>query len=103
MSHQEFVRAYRDGRLQVRVDRAGAAQLVSARLLLPLVLLPLLGLGVALALVGYVVTGIAVFAAALVLRFLVRASSQGFVLNRSLQDPAFYEEMVRRGILILPG
>lgn len=103
MSHEEFVRAYRDGRLQVRVDRAGAAQLVSARLLLPLVLLPLLGLGVALALVGYVVTGIAVFAAALVLRFLVRASSQGFVLNRSLQDPAFYEEMVRRGILILPG
>ena len=43
------------------------------------------------------------FLGALGLRLLVRASSRGFVLNRSLQDPAFYEEMVRRRILILPG
>lgn len=103
MSHEDFVRAYREGRLQVRVDRTAAARVMSERLLLPLVLLPLLGLGVALALVGYVLTGIAVFLAALGLRVLVRGSSQGFVLNRSLQDPAFYEEMVRRGILILPA
>ena len=103
MSHQEFVHAFRAGHLHVQVDRAAAARLVSGRLLLPFFLLPLLGLGVALALSGYLFTGIAVFLGALGLRFLVRASSRGFVLNRSLQDPAFYEEMVRRRILILPG
>ena len=102
MSHEEFVRAYAEGRLQVRVDRKAAARLVSARLLLPFVLLPLLGLGVALALSGFVVAGVGLFAGALTLRFLVHASSQGFVLNRSLQDAAFYEEMVRAGVLILP-
>jgi predicted membrane-bound spermidine synthase len=101
MSHEEFVRGYRDGRLQVHVDRAAATRLMSGRLLLPFVLLPVLGLGVALALVGFLFTGIAVFAAALGLRLLVRASSQGFVLARSLHDAAFYEEVLRRRILIL--
>jgi hypothetical protein len=62
MSHEEFVRGYRDGRLQVHVDRAAATRLMSGRLLLPVVLLPVLGLGVALALVGFLFTGIAVFA-----------------------------------------
>ena len=103
MSHEEFVRAFGERRLQVQIDRSAAARLVSGRLLLPFFLLPLLGLGVALALSGYLLTGIAVFLGTLGLRFMVRASSQGFVLNRSLHDPAFYEEMVRRRILILPG
>jgi len=99
MTHADFVRAYREGAVQVSVDRAAAARLMSARLLLPFVLLPLLGLGVALALTGYLFTGIAVFVAALGVRLLVRKTSQGFVLSRSLQDPAFYEEMVRQRIL----
>jgi predicted membrane-bound spermidine synthase len=101
MSHEEFVRGFGEGRLQARVDRKAAAREMSGRLLLPFVLLPLLGLGVALALVGHVFTGIAVFAAALGLRLLVHASSRGFVLSRSLQDAAFYEEMRRKGILLL--
>lgn len=101
MTHADFVRGYREGALQVSVDRAAAARMLSARLLLPFVLLPLLGLGVALALTGYLFTGIAVFLGALGVRFLVRASSQGFVLSRSLADPAFYDEMIRRQILLL--
>jgi hypothetical protein len=99
MTHEEFVRAYREGSIQMRVDRAAAARLVSARLLLPLVLLPVLGLGVGLALVGYLVIGAVVFAAALGVRFLVRRTSQGFVLSRALQDRAFYDEMIAKGIL----
>ena len=101
MTHADFVRAYREGTIQVSVDRAGAARLMSARLLLPFVLLPLLGLGVALALTGYLITGIAVFFATLGVRLLVRKSSQGFVLSRSLADPGFYDEMVRQQILLV--
>lgn len=99
MTHEEFVAAHREGRIRVDVDRAAAARLVSGRLLLPFVLLPVLGLGVALALTGRLFTGAAVFIAALALRFLVRASSRGFVLNRSLQDAGFYEEMKEKRIL----
>jgi hypothetical protein len=101
MSHAEFVRGFQQGRLQVQVDRKAAARMMSGRLLLPFVLLPLLGLGVALALSGRLFTGIALFAGALALRLLVHASSQGFVLNRSLQDAAFYDEMRRTGVLVV--
>lgn len=99
MTHAEFVQAYREGRIQVGVDRAAAARLVSARMMLPFVLLPFLGLGVALALVGHLVWGAIVFLGALGFRYLVRSSSQGFVLARALEDPAFYEEMRGRGVL----
>lgn len=101
MTHEEFVRAYRDGRLDVRIDRGAAARIMSARTLLPFVLLPLLGLGVALALVGHLITGSLIFLAALALRFVVRSSSRGFVLSRSLQDRAFYEEMVEKRVLLV--
>ena len=101
MTHEAFVTAFRSGAVTVQVDRKAAARMMSGRLLLPFVLLPLLGLGVALALVGQLFGGIAVFAAALGLRLLVHASSRGFVLSRSLQDAAFYEEMRRAGILVL--
>ena len=99
MTHEEFVRTYRAGRVRVSVDRAAAGRLVSARLLLPLVLLPVLGLAVALALAGYLALGIGLFIAALGVRFLVGTTSQGFVLSRALQDAAFYEEVIAKGIL----
>jgi hypothetical protein len=101
MTHAEFVRAYREGSIQVEVDRAAAARLVSGRMLLPFILLPVLGLGVALALVGYVIAGVLVFLAGLGLRLLVRSSSHSFVLSRSLHEPAFYEEMVKNDVLLL--
>jgi len=59
----------------------------------------LLGLGVSQVL--GCIAALALAAWALGVRYLVRASSHGFVLNRSLQDAAFYEEMRRRRILIL--
>jgi hypothetical protein len=67
--------------------------------MLPLVLLPVLGLGVALALVGYVVTGTIIFLAALLLRFLVRRSSDGFIVWRALRDPQFYQQVITAQVL----
>ena len=104
MTHQDFVRGYEQGAIQVSVNRAAAARLLSARLLLPLVLLPVFGASVGLALAGYLFTGIAVFAAGVGVRFLVRATSQGFVLHRALHDPAFYDEVRSKSILVVkPG
>jgi hypothetical protein len=92
VTHAEFVAAYRAGRVHVRVDRHAAARFVAGRALLPLVLLPFFGLGVALALAGYVVTGTIVFLAALLIRYLVRRSSDGFIVWRALRDAEFYRQ-----------
>ena len=101
MTHEEFVAAYREGRLAVQVDAKAAAQLVSARMMLPLFLLPVIGLGVALALTGYLITGIVLFVGALAFRHFVRASSRGFILRRSLEDSDFYQHVVTTGILVI--
>jgi uncharacterized membrane protein len=99
MTHAEFVEAYRQGRLKVQVDKPAAARMVSARLMLPLVLLPVMGLGVALALVGFLAFGALVFVAALGLRYAVRRSAPGFVLQRALADERFYAEALASGLL----
>ncbi|MEX2240877.1 MAG: hypothetical protein WD775_09330 [Burkholderiales bacterium] len=99
MTHVEFVDAYRQRRLKVQVDKSAAARMVSARLMLPLVLLPVMGLGVALALLGYFVIGALVFLAALGLRTAVRRSAPGFVLQRALADERFYAEAIASGLL----
>jgi predicted membrane-bound spermidine synthase len=103
VSHQEFIAAYQAGKVRVHIDRERAAKLLSARLMLPFVLLPLLGLAVALALTGYLIAGIALFLLVFAFRYAVRASSQGFVLSRALQDPGFYEGVRAAGTLSIVG
>ena len=99
MTHEEFAAAYHAGRIRVKVDRKAAARFVAGRALLPLVVLPVIGLGVALALVGYIVTGTIIFLAALLLRYLVRRSSDGFILWRALQDAEFYRQAMAAQVL----
>jgi hypothetical protein len=99
MTHEEFVAAYRTGRVRVNIDREAAARFVAGRAMLPLVLLPVLGLGVALALVGYTIAGVAIFVAALLLRFLVKRSSDGFLLWRALRDEHFYRQVLAAQVL----
>ena len=99
MTHEEFVAAYQSGAIRVRIDRARAAQHVSRRLMLPLVLLPFFGIAVALALTGRFVLGVAVFLFAVVFRWVVRSGSQGFVLWRAMQDAAFYQEALDAGLI----
>lgn len=97
--HEEFVAAYQAGRIRVTVNREAAARFVAGRAMLPLVLLPLLGLGVALALVGYIISGSLIFLAAIALRFVVRRSSDGFLLWRALRDEDFYRQVTAAQVL----
>ena len=101
MTHEEFVAAYQCGRIRVTVDRVAAARFVARRAMLPLVLLPVMGLGVALALVGYIMAGTSVFLGALLLRFLVRRSSDGFLVWRALQDADFYSQVRAAQVLAI--
>jgi hypothetical protein len=99
MTHPEFVAAYRSGAIRMNVDRTAAARYVSTRLLLPFVMLPVLGLGVALALTGWVWTGLAIIGAASVARVIIRRSAAHFVLTQALHDPKFYEDVAASGVL----
>jgi len=99
MTHADFVNAYRAGRVKVTIDRNSAKRFVAGRGLLPFVLLPVLGISVAIALIGHVIVGAIVFLLALGLRWLVRASAQGFVLQHALQDEHFYKDVVAARVL----
>ena len=99
MRHEEFVAAYEAGRIRVSVNRERASRFIAGHALLPLVLLPLLGLGVALALLGYIITGTLIFLGALLLRFIVRRSSGGFIIWRALRDGQFYRDALAAQVL----
>lgn len=99
MTHGEFVAEFRAGRIRAIVERRAAARFVSARMLLPVMLLPVLGIAVALALIGHYLWGGAIFLLAFAFRALVRASSQGFIVTRALEDARFYEEARAAGLL----
>lgn len=99
MTHTEFVAAYQAGRVKVTIDRNSAKRFVSGRGLLPFVLLPVLGISVAIALIGHFIVGAIVFLLALGLRWLVRASAQGFVLQRALRDERFFLDAVSARVM----
>jgi len=99
MTHAEFLTAYGQGTIKVDIDPAGAAQYLSARLLLPFVVLPVLGVGVALALSGWIWTGLTVIAAGIVAPRLIKRSATHFVLTRALEDERVYEEATRTNLL----
>lgn len=99
MTHEEFNAAFRAGRVRVDVERKLAAQLVSGRMLLPVFLLPVLGIAIALALVGHWIAGLALFVAAFGFRQMVRNTAPGFVLRQALADAAFYNGALRNGVM----
>jgi hypothetical protein len=99
MTHAEFVAAYRRGEIRVEFDPRGAARFLSARLLLPFVMMPILGIGVAVALVGWFFTGLAIIALGIVVPQLIKRSAPHFLLQQALQDPAVYDELTITDVL----
>ncbi len=99
MTHAEFITAYSEGRIKVNIDPAAAAKYLSARLLLPLFMMPVLGLGVAIALVGWVWTGLTVIAIGFITPRLIKRSAPHFVLTQALHDGKIYSEVTQAGIL----
>ena len=99
MTHSEFVAAYQRGEIKVEFDPRGAARFLSARLLLPLVMMPILGIGVAVALVGWFFTGLAIIALGIVAPQLIKRSAPHFLLQQALHDPAVYDELRQANVL----
>lgn len=99
MTHDEFVAAYRSGRVTVNVNAPAAARLLSAKLMLPLFMLPVLGAGVALALLGWIWSGLAVIALGVIVPRLIKRGAPHFLLTQALIDPALYDEVCRAGVM----
>lgn len=99
LGHAEFLTAYRNGSLIVNFDPKAAAAFLSARLLLPLFMLPLLGIGVALALTGWIWSGLAVIALGIVVPRLIKRGAPHFLMQQILHDAALYDELLRGGVM----
>ena len=99
MTHSEFTAAYAHGEIKVDVDPKEAARFLSARLLLPLFMMPVLGVGVALALLGWIFTGLAILALGIIAPRLIKRSASHFVFQQALNDPVVYKEVTKSGLL----
>jgi hypothetical protein len=99
MTHAEFVAAYHRGEIKVEVDPRGAARFLSARLLLPLVMMPILGIGVAAALVGWFFSGLAIIALGIMAPQLIKRAAPHFLLQQALQDTVVYDELKQANVL----
>ena len=107
ITHAEFVAAYARGEIKIEIDPQGAARHLSARLLLPFVMMPVVGLGVALALIGWIFSGFTIIALGIIAPQLIKRSAPHFLLTQTLENAAVYEEVTRSGVLritpVAPG
>ena len=104
MRHDEFVAAWREGRITVAIDPGPAAAFLSERLLLPFVAVAVIGLGIGLVLWGWIWLGLAVGALGIVVPRLVKRGARGFLLGHIATDPELYAAGVAAGIIrIVPA
>jgi hypothetical protein len=101
LSHTEFIAAYRDGSIIVNFEPKAAARFLSGRLLLPLFMMPVLGIGVALALSGWIWTGLLVIALGIILPRLIKRGAPHFLMQQVLDDGNLYQELLRDGVIQL--
>ena len=99
LAHHEFVAAYRDGTITVNFDPPGAARFLSARLLLPLFMLPVLGIGVGLALTGRIWTGLTVIALGIIVPRLIKRGAPHFLIQQALNDENLYRDLLGADVM----
>ena len=99
LSHREFVTAFHDATITITFEPKGAARFVSTRLLLPLFMMPVLGVGVALALTGWVWTGLSVIALGIIAPRLIKRGAARFLMHQMMEDEGLYREVLHAGIM----
>lgn len=99
LSHHDFVAAFHDGTITVSFDPKGAARFISARLLLPLFMMPVLGIGVGLALSGWIWTGLLVIALGIIVPRLIKRAAPRFLMQQMMEDEGLYREVLHAGIM----
>jgi hypothetical protein len=99
LPHSEYRSAYARGDIRVDIEVQLAYRYLSARMLLPLVMLAILGIGVSVAVGVHWFPGVLLIIAGFALPRVTRMSAAGYLMTRSLNDPVLYDDLHRLGIL----
>jgi hypothetical protein len=94
VSHQEFRSGLPAGRFRLIVNPERAQKYVKHRLFVIGIALPLMGIGAALALSGYLWVGFPMVLAGFVLPRVIKAHAPKILLHLALQDSKTYQEAI---------
>ncbi|WP_151447825.1 hypothetical protein [Lacisediminimonas profundi] len=99
VSWADFNRGLPHGRYRVVINPELAQKYVAARLLIKLISLPVLGIGVALAISGYPLAGLPLVALGLLLPRIVKKKAPQLLLHLVTRDAAIYKDAIEHEIL----
>jgi hypothetical protein len=99
VAYEEFRAGLAAGRMRVVVNPKLARRYVSQRLLLIVVLTPLIGVGIALALTGARWPGALLVALGVVLHRVVAWQAPKILLQLALRDRQVYEHVTQNGVM----
>lgn len=99
VAHEDFRAGLPAGRFRVVVNPKLARRFVAQRLLLLVVVMPLVGVGIALALMGQTWLGAGLVAAGVLLNRVVMWQAPRLLLQMALRDPAVYEFVTHNGLM----
>jgi hypothetical protein len=97
--YEDFRSGLPAGRFRVVVDPKLARRYVSQRLFLIVVLLPLIGVGIALALTGRTWPGAFLIAAGVLLNRIIMWQSGRILLHLAVNDAKTYEQVTTSGVM----
>jgi len=97
--HQDFRAGLPAGRFRVVVDPRLARRYVARRLLLLVVLMPVIGVGIALVLTGQTWPGALLVFGGVALNRVVMWQAPKILLQMALRDAAVYEHVTQNGLM----
>jgi len=103
VSHEEFRAGLPVGRFRVIVNPTLAPKYVQHRLWIKILLLPVLGIGVALGISGYLWAGLALVLIGVLVPRLIRKRAPDLLLHLALRDREIYREAIEYEILEVRG
>lgn len=99
IAHEDFRAGLPAGRFRVVVNPKLARRFVAQRLLLLVVVMPLVGVGIALALMGRTWLGAGLVAAGVLLNRVVMWQAPRLLLQMALRDRNVYEFVTHNGLM----
>jgi hypothetical protein len=99
IAHEDFRAGLPAGRFRVIVDPKQARRFIARRLLLLVVVMPLIGIGLALALLGATWTGALLVFAGVALNRVTMWQAPRLVLHMATTDPKVYAFVTENGIM----
>ncbi|WP_222623139.1 hypothetical protein [Ramlibacter cellulosilyticus] len=99
VAHEEFRSGLPAGRFRVVVDPKLARRYVAQRLLLLVIVMPVIGVGIALALTGSTWAGAVLVALGVLLNRVVMWQAPRILLHLALRDAKVYEHVTQNGVM----